>query len=501
MTEPRFIAVFDVGKTNAKLVLHDLARRADLFVASEPNGVRHDGPYPHYDTDRLWSFLLASLAACAREHRVDAISVTTHGACAALVDDRGLVLPVLDYESALPEETAAAYERLRPSFGESFSPGLPCGLNLGRQLHWLEHRHPEAFVRARHILLYPQYWVWRLTGVAASEVTSLGCHTDLWAPAAGGFSSLVGRAGWREKFPPLRSAFAAVGMLRPEIAVQAGLGGRPVPVHCGIHDSNASLLPHILGRQAPLSVVSTGTWVIALSVGGAVGGALAKLDPARDMLANVDALGRPVPSARFMGGREHDLLTGRSGAVPSVAEIGRVLDGAVMALPTFSPGTGPFPAHAGHWTVDPASLSAGERAAAASLYLALMTREMLVAMAADGPTIVEGPFARNDLFLEALGGLTGRPILASSGTTGTSAGAALLAVREAVRGRGDIAYRQISVSRDFARHVSRYGPRWRSLLEGASVQEGNPLQRLPVGALCGVESSDGEFDGGRRDRK
>lgn len=497
MTEPRFIAVFDVGKTNAKLVLHDLAQRADLFVASEPNGVRHDGPYPHYNTGRLWSFLLDSLAACAAEHRVDAVSVTTHGACAALVDDRDLVLPVLDYESALPEETAAAYERLRPGFEESFSPGLPCGLNLGRQLHWLEQRHPDAFARARHILLYPQYWVWRLTGVAASEVTSLGCHTDLWAPAAGGFSSLVGRAGWREKFPPLRSAFAAVGTVRPEIAARAGLGGRPVPIHCGIHDSNASLLPHIMGRQAPLSVVSSGTWVIALSVGGA----LAKLDPARDMLANVDALGRPVPSARFMGGREYDLLTGRSGAVPSAAEIGRVLDGAVMALPTFSPGTGPFPAHAGHWTVDPARLSAGERAAAASLYLALMTGEMLDAMAADGPTIVEGPFARNDLFLEALGALTGRPVLASGGTTGTSAGAALLAVRNMDRGRGDVAYRQISVSRDFARHVSSYGPRWRSLLEGRSVQEGAPLQRLTVGALRGVGSSDGEFDGGRGNRE
>lgn len=472
MTEPRFIAVFDVGKTNAKLVLHDLAQRADLFVASEPNGVRHDGPYPHYDTDRLWSFLLASLAACAREHRVDAISVTTHGACAALVDGEGLVLPVLDYESALPEETGAEYERLRPGFDESFSPGLPCGLNLGRQLHWLERRHAEAFARARHILPYPQYWVWRLTGVAASEVTSLGCHTDLWAPESGTFSSLVGRAGWQAKLPPLHSAFAVVGTVRPEIAAQAGLGGRPVPVHCGIHDSNASLLPHILGRQAPLSVVSTGTWVIALAVGGDVGGALRSLDPARDMLANVDALGRPVPSARFMGGREYDLLTGRSGAVPAAAEVGRVLDGAVMALPTFSPGTGPFPSYAGHWTVDPATLSAGERVAAASLYLALMTEEMLGAVAADGPTIVEGPFARNDLFLEALSALTGRPVLASSGTTGTSAGAALLAVREADRGRGGIAYRQSPVSPDFARHMSGYGARWRSLLAGTPVRAG-----------------------------
>jgi L-fuculokinase len=32
--------------------------------------------------------------------------------------------------------------------------------------------------------MYPQYWAWRLCGAAASEATSLGCHTDLWHPVA-----------------------------------------------------------------------------------------------------------------------------------------------------------------------------------------------------------------------------------------------------------------------------------------------------------------------------
>ena len=52
-------------------------------------------------------------------------------------------------------------------------------------------------------------------------------------------------------------------------------------------------------------MVSTGTWVVIF----AVGGDLDHLDPKRDTLANVDALGRAVPSARFMGGREFELLT------------------------------------------------------------------------------------------------------------------------------------------------------------------------------------------------
>ena len=40
----------------------------------------------------------------------------------------------------------------------------------------------------------------------------------------------------------------------------------------------------------------------------AIGGRETALDPARDTLINVNALGDPVPSARFMGGRELDAV-------------------------------------------------------------------------------------------------------------------------------------------------------------------------------------------------
>src|SRR6202000_2707319 len=79
-----------------------------------------------------------------------------------------------------------------------------------------------------------------------------------------------------------------------------------IPVYCGIHDSNASLLAHLVERDPPFAVVSTGTWVVIFGVGGD----LDHLDPARDTLANVDAYGNAGPSARFMGGREFEIITG-----------------------------------------------------------------------------------------------------------------------------------------------------------------------------------------------
>ncbi len=417
--EIRTVAVLDVGKTNVKLVLVDVAGGREVWSRSMANPVRRDGPYPHADVEAIAEFLADGLAAVGRD--VQALSITSHGATGALLAGDALALPVLDYEHDGPDRLAEAYDRVRPGFSESFSPRLRGGLNLGAQLFWQARAFPAAFATATRFVTYAQYWVWRLTGIAATEATSLGCHTDLWAPARDGVSSLVMQEGWGPLLAPLRSAFDRLGPLRSEFAARLGLPPG-LPVACGIHDSNASLLPYLAGGPGPVTVVSSGTWVVSF----ALGGSLLRLDPGRDTLANIDAFRRPVPSARFMGGREFDLLTGGRPVVPDDAALAAVVEGGVLALPGFAPGSGPFPDRTGGWSVDPATLTPPERTAAASLYLALMTATGLDLVGAAGPTIVEGPLAANALYGEALLALTGRPVATAAGGTGTSLGAASL---------------------------------------------------------------------------
>jgi sugar (pentulose or hexulose) kinase len=249
----------------------------------------------------------------------------------------------------------------------------------------------------------------------------MGAHSDMWDPRALTWSSLVKRLNWERFLAPLRPAFDVLGPVKPGLARRLGLSAETA-VLCGIHDSSASLLPHVIEKDPPFTVVSTGTWTIIF----AVGGDLDRLDPKRDTLANVTAFGDPVPCARFMGGREFEKLVDGSPAEPTDADIKRVIDRRIMALPTFAPGVGPFPEGRGRWTHRPETLSPGERAAAASLYLALVTATSMVCTAADGPTIVEGPFAANRVYSAALAALTGRPVLPSGATGGTTRGATYL---------------------------------------------------------------------------
>ena len=425
MAEEQHVAVVDVGKTNAKVTLVRATDAAELARRSAANRVLTDGPYPHFDVALLWNFMCDALADLRREAPIDAISVTAHGSAGAFIggdaESGGLALPMLDYEFAGPDELAADYDAVRPDFSETLSPRLPGGLNLGAQIFWQERRFPDAVRKAVAYVTYPQYWAWRLSGVAATEMCSLGAHSDLWDPRRLRSSSLVERMGWERMFAPLRSCFDVLGGVRPVLAARLGLKPETA-VLCGIHDSSASLIPHLMERSPPFTVVSTGTWTIVF----AVGGSLDRLDPRRDTLANVTAFGDPVPCARFMGGREFEHLAGRNPTEPGAAEVERVINDRIMALPTFVSGVGPFARSKGRWTQSPETLQPGERTAAASLYLALMAAESMACADAGGPTIVEGPFAANRVFCAALAAVTGRAVLPSAATGGTSQGAASL---------------------------------------------------------------------------
>ncbi|MEI9406517.1 FGGY-family carbohydrate kinase [Mesorhizobium argentiipisi] len=416
------VAVIDIGKTNAKVALVDLATLSEIALRRVANAPVRQAPYPHHDVEALWTFILNSLADLNRERRVDAISITTHGATGVLVDGSGeLVLPVLDYEFDGPDQLAADYDAVRPPFEEAGTPRLPFGLNLGAQFFWQQKRFPAEFTKAAAMLVYPQYWALRLTGVAANEVTSLGCHTDLWSPWTSDYSSLVDRMGWRRLMAPVRPAKDRLGPILPELARRTGLDPQ-TPVFCGLHDSNASLLPHLLSDRPPFSVVSTGTWVVSM----AVGGRKVELDAARDTLVNVNALCDPVPSARFMGGREFSLLTEGQPQEWSEADVTAVLARQVLLLPSTQQGSGPFPHRGAQW-VNADEPTPGQRFAAISFYLALMTATCLELIGGDGTTTVEGPFAQNRLFIRMLAAATERPVIASETSTGTSIGAALLA--------------------------------------------------------------------------
>lgn len=391
MNPQPLIAVFDVGKTNAKLALVDPALGQEIWSLRRANEPVETPAGRQLDVVRIEAWLLEALRAAPQRERISVIVPIAHGAAAVLVDHVGEVIAAPDYEDGCFDEVADEYRALRDSYSLTFSPHLPQGLNLGRQLFFLQQRHAEQFQRVAHILMYPQYWAWRLSGAMATEVTSLGTHTDLWRPHEQVYSTLARKQGWARLMPSMRSARERLGRIRDSVAAATGLPAR-CEVACGIHDSNASYLRFLLDREREaFTVVSSGTWTIVM----ANRGDLRRLREDRDMLANVNAFGAPVATARYMGGREYQAVAS-STEQPDLEGLQTVLHQGAIALPSFA-SAGPYAGRSGRLE-NLAGLGGAQRAALATVYSALMTAQLIESLGAGGEIFVDGPLARNPLF-------------------------------------------------------------------------------------------------------
>lgn len=417
MTGTGTYIVVDIGKTLSKVSLWTrdgemLDRKVRTNAAVEIDGVRR------LDIEGIAAWLRETLR-CWSGHAIEVIIPVAHGAGVVALggaDGRdGPLFAPFDYEQDIPAETMAAYRAQRDPFTATGSPPLPNGLNLGAQIWWMAQRHPEEMGRAT-LLPWAQYWAWFLCGRAASEVTSLGCHSDLWSPVQESFSPMASRLGWADRFAPLVKAGDTVGTLHPDLAAETGLPAS-ARVLAGLHDSNAALLAargfaEIAAEEA--TVLSTGTWFVAMRLAaGPV--AIETLSETRDTLVNVDAYGAPVPSARFMGGREIETViqldTRRVDILPDqprlLEAVPELLDRGTMMMPTLAPGFGPFPNGRAAWLDAPAEWAGTwyARRAAICLYAALVADTALDLIGSKERLLIEGRFAEAEVFVRALAAL------------------------------------------------------------------------------------------------
>lgn len=463
--------VLDVGKSLSKATLWDEAGRC-VTHRSRPNRRPAAGGLT-LDVLGIEQWLESVLKEFAALGPVSAIIPVAHGAGIALIRNGNLACAPLDYEWPGVAHDRGTYSTQRDAFVDTGSPPLPAGLNLGMQLHWLESiKHGDY--SGSQLLPWAQYWAWNLSGVAAAELTSLGCHSDLWRPFGKTPSKLAVRRGWAERLAPLRPAGAVLGPLKRGWIESTGLSGR-VNVYCGLHDSIAALLaarsqPAMVGRDA--TVLSTGTWFVAMRSPLTNAAWSTRLPETRDCLVNVDVQGEPVPSARFMGGREIEVLMGGEYAStesePSRPDDAnptaqqaialRAIEAQELILLSAAPGVGPFP-NAKVASRPPAS-TMEEASAKVHLYAALVADISLDLIGSRDTLFIEGRFSHAPLFVSTLAAL--RPattVLVSEEEHAVARGA--LCLVDPAKGHSAVAQRVAPLSID----MSAYRQRWREATE------------------------------------
>lgn len=293
------IAVYDIGKTNKKIILFNEELKIISEIEEKFNEVLDDDGFACDDIEHIESWIKDSVTGLVHSEKYDvkAVNFATYGATLVYLDEDGRRLtPVYNYlkpvDEKIPESLYKRYGGRDEFCRRTASPALGM-LNSGIQPLWLKYTRPAVFCRIKYILHFPQYLSYLITGRIYSEHTSIGCHTALWDFDNMGYHPWVGAYALNLPDPsPVETT--------NEIEIE----GKKIKVGIGIHDSSASLAPYFSGMSGQFLLISTGTWCINMNPFSTEKLTADQLD--KDCLCYMSIEGKPVKSSRLFLGHLHE---------------------------------------------------------------------------------------------------------------------------------------------------------------------------------------------------
>lgn len=447
-------AIFDIGKTNKKLLLFDTDGIALKEELKQFKPIKDEDGFPCENINAItkwlkleWNKLLKS-----EEFLVSAVNFTAYGASFVHLGKNGKpAAPLYDYLKPIPKEITKKFyseirEKLRQSSKEfaeaTCSPKLGM-LNSGMQLYWIKKCKPELWKKIEHSLHLPQYLSYLITGKRVSDYTSIGCHTALWNFKKFQYSSWV-TGDILDKLAPIATERL---MVMNENKNQQNK--TPIKVGFGLHDSSAALIPYLNPSHRSFILISTGTWSIQLNPFNNT--PLTSKQLHNDCLCYLQTDGTQVKASRLLLGKEHDYQTNRIAHFFNVAaDFNAELDFdetifwkvrtkiKTFFYPACMEGTGSFhKPSTKEWTL---SVFQNETEAYHSLIIELVSMLKVSIQLIDVPRVktffVDGGFAKNKIFMNVLAySLYQKKVAASYLPQSTALGAFLhLHERQGVKG-------------------------------------------------------------------
>jgi len=299
MSKQNVIAIFDVGKTNKKLFLFDQEYKMVYEETTQLEEIKDEDGFPCEDVEVLTSWLKNSFKKILKDDRfqIKAVNFSGYGASLVYLDQQLNVIPPLySYLKPYPPQLR---ERFYNTYGgeslvakKTASPVLG-NLNSGMQLYRVKYEKPEVFAKIKYALHLPQYLSFIISGAIGSDITSIGCHTNLWDFQNNEYHSWVKKEGIETKLAPVM----------PSDAIAAYIDG-DLPVGIGLHDSSAALIPYLISFNEPFLLLSTGTWCITFNPFN--NKPLTDFELEQDCLCNLSYKGEWVKSSRLFAGYEHE---------------------------------------------------------------------------------------------------------------------------------------------------------------------------------------------------
>jgi len=319
------IAIFDIGKTNKKVLLFDKDLNMVYQKEQKFTEIKDEDGFACDDVHLIEQWIKNTLTELSAnpEYNIKAVNFSTYGATLMFIDENGNPLtPLYNYLKPMPaaitDDLYAKHGGLAEFSRKTASPAMGF-LNSGLQIPWLKKTKPEIFAKVKLILHFPQYCSYLLSNKPVSEHTSIGCHTAMWDFDEMRYHDWLAAEGITLPDPvPNTTTFKiADGVLtgsNPETAgtnnpkssaANSSRQNTDLLTGTGIHDSSASLAPYIIASKEKFILLSTGTWCINMNPFNYE--PLTDAELQNDCLSYMSVAQKPVKSSRLFMGHMHDV--------------------------------------------------------------------------------------------------------------------------------------------------------------------------------------------------
>jgi sugar (pentulose or hexulose) kinase len=293
------IAIFDVGKTNKKLLLFDEQYKLVHEQSQQLNETIDEDGFACEDVHALTQWIRHSFDALLEDKcfAVKAVNFSAYGASFVYLDEAlHVFLPLYNYlkpySPELQKQFYNTYGGETRMTQQTASPVLG-NLNSGMQLYRLKYEKPAEFAHIKYALHLPQYVSFILTRKVYADITSIGCHTNLWDFENNRYHFWVNKEGIDTKLASLLNCESIAGYV-----------DKTIPVGVGLHDSSAALIPYLAAFREPFILLSTGTWCISLNPFNH--SPLSDEELQQDCLCYLTYQGVSVKASRVFAGYEHE---------------------------------------------------------------------------------------------------------------------------------------------------------------------------------------------------
>ena len=238
---------------NGRIILEEMYR-------FDNRQVRRDG-HDCWDMDNLWNGILGGLKACREAGRIpQTIGIDTWAVDFVLIDRKGN--PVGDavaYRDSRTKDADTLVDRVISAKELYARTGIQKQLfNTIYQLMALGEEHPEQLGQAQTMLMIPDYFNYKLTGVMKQEYTNATSTNLVNAAARTWDYELIEKLGLPARlFGELSMPGTFVGNLTEEIQKEVGFDAAVILP--ATHDTGSAFLA-VPARDDRAVYLSSGTW-------------------------------------------------------------------------------------------------------------------------------------------------------------------------------------------------------------------------------------------------